>query len=130
MAARSPRSLLLLVLWATLLHAAPAEAVELPKAKYPAAVERRFTAPPERTWAAALEVIRRQGGKLVTTDEPSGLIVYSLTSESGDTRTYLNVLMQRSKTSGTIVYVISRNREGRSTTGMDSLFFSSLAALL
>jgi len=105
----------------------PASALELPSADYPVAIQRTLHAPVESTWRAVMQVMKSRNGYLITTDKPSGLLVFGIPANPGGKPTYYNVLMEPSALgAGTVVYLVPRHRHGRAEAGSDAAFFKQL----
>lgn len=100
--------------------------------EFPAVIEHTVPTSLDVTWNGVLEVVKLQDGNIVTTEKPSGLIVYSLVQKISGNRIFFNVLLQKSATiQGTTVYMIPLERWGRILAGgMDVNFFKKLDEVL
>ena len=106
----------------------------IPTSEYPVETKREFNASFERTWDAVKDVIKLYEGTIITMDNPSGLIVYSINKNNADSKTfqiYMNVFIKNQPTiNKTIVYLVPRCKNGAYPEEIDIDFFDRLEKIL
>ncbi len=107
----------------------------LPESKDPALISKRYSYSFKQIWNSVFEVINFSEGTLVTEDQKSGMIVYSVSDRIIDTKSnskvFMNVYIKEDTLKGeTTVSLFPKVRQGYYIKAIDHDFYMKLDQII
>ncbi len=105
----------------------------IPTSEYPPELEKKYTAPFDKTWDATLKTVEKYKGTIIAKDRSaeSGIVTFTYNDKKKKNKIYLNIYLKSSPSlNTTIVYLKPRLKWGYFLEEIDKDFFDNLNIIL